>query len=1249
MNARIKLFVLVISVVSVILTPQSSQAASAVSLQDIEGLLELRTDQVEIITLLKNADMVTIKPKDLRRLKQLGAQAELLRVITDKIKTAVFSIDTIIEQVKKGRAETDIIDQIQSHGMRITLTATDRLKLLRAKVSVPVIKAIEGKHVYKGFKLYKDPLGLLSIQHPADWNSYEWYTGGGFKILLSPEKGVTGENEFTTGLQIQLSYVSEHSAWRKNDILDMHNRTLPALLRGNRKFKLAQVPGPDGVARRIELANLPAVRQKLTLTMMGKPCIDYMHRVIAEDMDFFMEFVAPKDKSDKCDPVRERMINAFRPFPDRVRAGRKSRPMAPSELLELYREATVIILAEFDGAPSSFGSGFFVREDGFVLTNHHVICGQKSHNGCTTPSRMKLAKKLSIMWDGKVGPKRAGEKNRRSEAFLEDTVYSRNPTVDLALLRVPRAAKPFRTIPISPVGQGLVREGDSIAAIGFPLPTRFKVGNLFTTNGIISRFNYIEQRFGTTGAARKLNDLYTTAEIQGGNSGGPAVSCATGGVIGLNTYITMSLAGKELDYFGVCPIDHALYYFPQIRWYPRKRRMQGQGHLELAAMLLTQGNLRSAGIELSRALKSERDLTPAQRARLYYQLATYHLKRGDREASAKMVERCLEIDEFHTEALVDTATAHSKANRPGDAVAAIDKLVKKEPDFWWPRYHRAMVYRAAGRTKDALADIDQAVKRGGSFDPVLHHLQGLVHIDRGDLDKALASFKNALKADPDYFEAQLSVADYYVRKKNISAAILEYARCLKNHPEQPRVLECYGRFLTGQKGKERQALGHLSNAAIVTLNRGGVPSFDLLKSVCALAHSQPGEAPTLLAGGKLIYKHWPKSRHWAHYYLGKYWEIHAIMTRDSDVRNGDKVVGRVRRFERFEKLQDKPGWIRIKFNRQGAPVSGWVSKADTRSITSLATAHFLASDRTYELNYGKKQNLSDKSPRQAISALDVVDLVQSNYGPGLFAETLDHASLAFVLSPQRIGLFKKMRFPPWATYFLSARILRDQLSGGQSLGSLIKIIPPAKLQEDTHGMHGAYSFENTGEIPLMSVTVKRMYLDKNNRVLWSVRSELRASDPVFMPRRTKSLHFWYDTWATLKKAGVSEKDVKRTSLAVVSARNATFLWKLKLEHVLQDKQGYHFAIANRSSFSISNPTVLMNYVDVKGKPILNPRTRAGISDSRVVSINIQPGAKSQRLTVKQWTDRNHLASLGIAGDTRVFLQPIIVDAVPSLR
>jgi hypothetical protein len=242
-----------------------------------------------------------------------------------------------------------------------------------------------------------------------------------------------------------------------------------------------------------------------------------------------------------------------------------------------------------------------------------------------------------------------------------------------------------------------------------------------------------------------------------------------------------------------------------------------------------------------------------------------------------------------------------------------------------------------------------------------------------------------------------------------------------------------------------------------------------------------------------------------------------------------------------------------------------------------------------------------------------------------------------------------MRFPPWVTYLLSVKILQDQLQGGESLGSLIKIKPPKKMQEDKQGLYGNYSFENTAEIPLMSVVVKAIYLDKDNRILWSNQQALQTADPVFLPLQSKPLRFFFDTWKTLKRAGIKEKDVRSSRLEIVSARNATFLGGLKIGPPRQTKRGYHFNITNLSSFTIRNVKVLMIYTDEQKKPLLHPKTKTAITDSRLFNVVIPPGTKSRELTVKQWNDPKYLSRLGISSKIKTFLLPIIVDAVPSIQ
>ena len=77
----------------------------------------------------------------------------------------------------------------------------------------------------------------------------------------------------------------------------------------------------------------------------------------------------------------------------------------------------VQVRAYFDKGAGA-GTGFFVREDGWLLTNHHVVCGKQVHTDCTKKSNMKLGKRFEVVWDSTVGPKKQGQKHRTAAAQL---------------------------------------------------------------------------------------------------------------------------------------------------------------------------------------------------------------------------------------------------------------------------------------------------------------------------------------------------------------------------------------------------------------------------------------------------------------------------------------------------------------------------------------------------------------------------------------------------------------------------------------------------------------------------------------------------------------------------------------------------------------------------------------------------------------------------------------------------------------
>ena len=147
------------------------------------------------------------------------------------------------------------------------------------------------------------------------------------------------------------------------------------------------------------------------------------------------------------------------------------------------------------------GSGFFIRSDGFLLTNNHVISAAATANGSIT---VKL-------------------NNGKS---FKARIVGRNASYDLAVLKIA-----VNDAPALQFGDSdSIQVGDNVIAIGSPLGLSGTV-----TTGIISAKN----RAVTTGGEGEtsfINALQTDAAINPGNSGGPLVDMS-GAVVGVNSAI----------------------------------------------------------------------------------------------------------------------------------------------------------------------------------------------------------------------------------------------------------------------------------------------------------------------------------------------------------------------------------------------------------------------------------------------------------------------------------------------------------------------------------------------------------------------------------------------------------------------------------------------------------------------------------------------------------------------------------------
>ncbi len=149
------------------------------------------------------------------------------------------------------------------------------------------------------------------------------------------------------------------------------------------------------------------------------------------------------------------------------------------------------------------GSGFIVSEDGYVVTNEHVI-GKN-------PISVEI-----VFPDG----------NRHEARVIGSDEYT-----DLALLKVD-ADKQFKPVTFGDSGDAIV--GEWVVAVGNPFGL-FEDGQPSVTVGVISA---VQRNFRPNPQDPRvyLDMIQTDAAINQGNSGGPLVN-SSGEVIGVNTFI----------------------------------------------------------------------------------------------------------------------------------------------------------------------------------------------------------------------------------------------------------------------------------------------------------------------------------------------------------------------------------------------------------------------------------------------------------------------------------------------------------------------------------------------------------------------------------------------------------------------------------------------------------------------------------------------------------------------------------------
>jgi serine protease Do len=251
----------------------------------------------------------------------------------------------------------------------------------------------------------------------------------------------------------------------------------------------------------VRLKGEAAVAGKILAEKPGEIAVDIGHTILVIPRSQILSVVLGSVQAPAADAapstaedgtLREaRAIQTLAPARDLPEAGTGPRSLfqagsgadkdrSVNDLVSAFGEAVVLVRT-----PSGLGSGFIIHEDGFLITNFHVIEGE-----------------TQILVE--VYHQRQGQLERRN--YREVKIIAANKFADLALLKIDDQNAPvFSRVPLGDSdGLGV---GESVFAIGSPLGLERTV-----TEGIVS---------SKTRPIQGELYLQTTAQINPGNSGGP--------------------------------------------------------------------------------------------------------------------------------------------------------------------------------------------------------------------------------------------------------------------------------------------------------------------------------------------------------------------------------------------------------------------------------------------------------------------------------------------------------------------------------------------------------------------------------------------------------------------------------------------------------------------------------------------------------------------------------------------------------
>jgi S1-C subfamily serine protease/lipoprotein NlpI len=470
----------------------------------------------------------------------------------------------------------------------------------------------------------------------------------------------------------------------------------------------------------------------------------------------------------------------------------------------------------------SLGSGFFIRPDGTLITNFHVLVGAASTDIVLSDGRRCFANTaLGIDRDSDLAVLKVSA--RIAPDAAQDEVLGRRFVVPHLLLAPAEVAPPV---------------GAHVYAIGNPQGLTNTI-----SEGLVSGVR--SDRRGEVLA------IQTSAAISPGSSGGPLLN-AEGQVIGVTAFsfaegqnLNFAIpAAKVNELLARCASANPL---PLTALTGQAKRRQSAGTLRDARQAMADSRWSEATRILQSLLKED-----PENSEVWDALGDLHKLLGNYEIAVTAYRKAIVLKPDNASAYAGLASAYSRLGRHGDSASAVLTLVRLKPDDTDAQVLLGAELVLAGRSQEALQPLQTAVRLDPN-DAGARYWLGSAYQALGQHASAIELLEAAVQLKPEEAAYQHALGAVYAVVGRLNDAQAACNRLRPLDPESARVLQD---FLDAQRALKALAQGEKKPAVPGWVAPDGIPqNWGRLRVGMpeAMVTSLLGPAPRMrLADGAVI-------------------------------------------------------------------------------------------------------------------------------------------------------------------------------------------------------------------------------------------------------------------------------------------------------------------------------------------------------------------------------------------------------------